>query len=156
MEKPTHTPTPWKVTNLRSRPNQSFRIAASGIGVAETIEDHDIVDGLANAEHIVLCVNAHDDLVAALANLMDQLEGIGIYIPGEDAGQWADAAGLSFSKAEQAIAKLEGGANAGCDRCGVNNRAPGSEYCSECLEGMAEAKGFEIGKKAAMLEGGAK
>lgn len=44
-------------------------------------------------------------LCEALRDLLDQLEDIGIYMPGHDEGQWADAAGLSFKKAETALAK---------------------------------------------------
>lgn len=39
----------------------------------------------------------------ALKDLLDQLEAIGPYIPGEAESQWADLAGLSFAKAEDAI-----------------------------------------------------
>jgi hypothetical protein len=39
----------------------------------------------------------------ALADLMDQLEAVGIAVPGEDAGQWADVAGLSFARAYGAL-----------------------------------------------------
>lgn len=38
----------------------------------------------------------------ALADLLNQLEGIGIYIPGEAEGQWAGTEGLSFERAEAA------------------------------------------------------
>ena len=39
----------------------------------------------------------------ALRDLLDQLEFSGIYIPGQDKGQWADAAGISFREAEAAL-----------------------------------------------------
>lgn len=52
--------------------------------------------------------SAAPELFAALADLLAQLEGIGIYIPGEDAGQWADAEGLSFAQAEKALASARG------------------------------------------------
>jgi hypothetical protein len=42
--------------------------------------------------------------VQALRDLLDQLEGVGIYIPGEDSGQWAGTEGLSFTQAEAALA----------------------------------------------------
>lgn len=59
--------------------------------------------------------------VDALRGLMEQLEGVGIYTKGEDAGQWSGTEGLSFAEAEAALAKastptpevgirLEGGA----------------------------------------------
>lgn len=40
---------------------------------------------------------------AALRDLLDQMKGVGIYIPGVDEGVVADYAGLSFARAEQAI-----------------------------------------------------
>lgn len=42
-------------------------------------------------------------LAAALQDLLGQLEGVGIYTPGEDAGQWQDAEGVSFTRAESAL-----------------------------------------------------
>ncbi len=45
-----------------------------------------------------------DALVEALRDLLDQLESVGIYIPGEDLGQWAGTEGLSFTQAEAALA----------------------------------------------------
>lgn len=47
----------------------------------------------------------YDNVVAALADLMEQLEGVGIYAPGEDSGQWADVSGLTFKQAEAALAE---------------------------------------------------
>ena len=37
----------------------------------------------------------------ALQDLLDQLEGVGLYIKGEAEGQWHGAEGLSFSRAEK-------------------------------------------------------
>jgi hypothetical protein len=51
--------------------------------------------------------NIHDELVKALSNLLDQLEGVGIYIEGVDEGQWAGTEGLSFAEASAALAKAE-------------------------------------------------
>jgi hypothetical protein len=56
----SHTPTPWEVCGHYIRP----KLPESGIQIAEFplfLENHK-----ANAAHIVRCVNAHDDLVAAL------------------------------------------------------------------------------------------
>jgi len=39
----------------------------------------------------------------ALEELLDQLQAIGIYMPGCDEGQWAGTEGLSFAKAEAAL-----------------------------------------------------
>jgi hypothetical protein len=43
------------------------------------------------------------ELRSAIIDLLNQLEAIGIYIPGEDEGQWTDAAGLSFARIEAAL-----------------------------------------------------
>lgn len=56
----------------------------------------------AHAE-IVRRWEAHEIIVEALRDLLEQLEFIGIYIPGEGEGQWADAAGISFREAETAL-----------------------------------------------------
>lgn len=53
-----------------------------------------------HAEHL-----RAERLAEALRDLLDQLEGVGIYIPGEDSGQWAGAEGLSFAQAEAALAQ---------------------------------------------------
>jgi hypothetical protein len=37
----------------------------------------------------------------ALQDLLNQLEGVGLYIKGEEDGQWHGAEGLSFSRAEK-------------------------------------------------------
>jgi len=97
---------------------------------------------IANAKRIVSCVNGCKgikdpesvvpELVAALKGLLDQLEGVGIYIPECDEGQWAGTEGLCFAQAEQVLAKLEGDGNAGCDKCGMNDREDGSRQCREC------------------------
>ncbi len=44
-------------------------------------------------------------LLAALEDLVGQLEAVGIAIKGEDAGQWADVAGLSFAQSYTALAQ---------------------------------------------------
>ena len=56
----------------------------------------------AHAE-IVRRWNTHEAMKEALRDLLEQLEFIGIYIPGEGEGQWADAAGISFREAEAAL-----------------------------------------------------
>jgi hypothetical protein len=45
----------------------------------------------------------YDDAAGALRDLLEQLRGIGIYVPGLSEGQWADAEGLSFTRAEFAL-----------------------------------------------------
>jgi hypothetical protein len=50
-------------------------------------------------------IAAAPDLLDALHDLMDQLEGVGIAIEDQDSGQWHGAEGLSFAKARAAIKK---------------------------------------------------
>jgi hypothetical protein len=42
-----------------------------------------------------------DSALEALQDLLDQLESVGLYIKGEEEGQWHGAEGLSFSRAEK-------------------------------------------------------
>lgn len=65
-----HTQTPWKVTQ------DNGIVAADGQSVAcvssHIRRDWDVKK--ANAAHIVRCVNSHDDLLAALKELGNQLQ----------------------------------------------------------------------------------
>ena len=53
----------------------------------------------------------------------------------------------AYLSASAALAQARGELNAGCDRCGTNDREPSSKYCAECnaekLSGadLAEEKG---------------
>lgn len=66
---PTHTPTPWYARfngyywDIRNGPELYDPCVAQVVGV------NDVSGGQANAEHIVKCVNAYDQLVAALQNI---------------------------------------------------------------------------------------
>ena len=67
-----HSPLPW-----RTVPSWNDIYAADGRSIAD-------VDGSANAEFIVRCVNSHDDLLAALkwlAGDMDRAGGDGYGMP---------------------------------------------------------------------------
>lgn len=79
---PTHTPTPWKVTDgtMTSFPDSVY---VSGIGrdgfqsiIAmlndDTGTDH---DKRANAAHIVKCVNAHEELLTQLKQMHNHYQG---------------------------------------------------------------------------------
>lgn len=61
----THTQGKLHVVTERTRLNQGFSIRANAGAalVAETVEDHEAVDGLRNAERLVLCWNRYDELV---------------------------------------------------------------------------------------------
>ena len=60
-----HTQGKLHVVTERTRLNQGFSIrAVDGAAlVAETVEEHAAVDGLRNAERLVLCWNRYDELV---------------------------------------------------------------------------------------------
>lgn len=62
-------------------------------------ERDELVEDLLQAANDV----SNDDTKMATVDLLNQLEGIGIYIPGCDEGQWADASGLSFQRIEAAL-----------------------------------------------------
>ncbi len=62
-----HTPTPWVVAA------GSDTVYAGPIFVCDLeLDDGDLEVMAANAEHIVLCVNAHDGLVAALESILEE------------------------------------------------------------------------------------
>ena len=65
MTTAAHTQGKLRVVTERTRLNQGFSIrAVDGAAlVAETVEDHAAVDGLRNAERLVLCWNRYDELV---------------------------------------------------------------------------------------------
>lgn len=48
-------------------------------------------------------LNSGNPALDALKDLMEQLEGIGIAIKDEDAGQWHGTEGLSFTKAWEVL-----------------------------------------------------
>jgi len=64
-----HTPTPW--TQDDTVITRNSRVIAS---VRDLCTDSQLPEDRANAAHIVRCVNAHDELVAALRNLVDETD----------------------------------------------------------------------------------
>lgn len=60
-----------------------------------------------NQEEAKLSSPRTKELLAATKDLLDQLQGIGIYIPGVDEGNWHEAEGLSFSRIEKAVGVYE-------------------------------------------------
>jgi hypothetical protein len=99
-----HTPTPWKVCRHSDNGELVVRSKSDQGIVANCQCDSYSLDnqaGLeqeckANAEHIVKCVNMHDELVDALKAMV------------EDAG-YAGATHDGLHQAETVLAKLEGG-----------------------------------------------
>ena len=55
----------------------------------------------------IAMIAALSECAEALGELLAQLEAVGIYIPGQDAGQWAECSGLSFAQAETALMVLD-------------------------------------------------
>jgi len=84
-----------------------------------------------------------DDTAGALRDLLDQLRGVGVYVRGHEEGQWADAQGLSFSRAELAL-KAYGDLAPKHDGEEVRVDAPspqaGSTVMSQALKGI----GFQV------------
>ena len=63
-----HTETPWKVAD------NCYIESEKGLDIAETLIVDNPGEGEANAEHIVHCVNCHDDLVRVLREAFILLE----------------------------------------------------------------------------------
>jgi hypothetical protein len=125
MTTQTHTQTAWTVSpyyapNEDADPLGVFRIKeveAEAQKWDDAITDtepnsQEERDAIDNREEITesarRLIAAAPEMLEALRGLLDQLEAAGIYIPGEDSGQWHGAEGLSFRKASEAIAKAEG------------------------------------------------
>lgn len=106
--KTQHTPTPWKVRQayLNGEPcNYTIHTGMTTIAGCSYDEQ-----GEANASRIVKCVNAHDELVAALRELLSSFDELRKEYPC-DLFNEPDSSG--FQNAERAtalLAKLEGGA----------------------------------------------
>jgi len=111
--KPQHTSAPWRVDydpdpfdsaqsilrviDPRGDDHPQGPLVIANINVA-AFAPH-MEEPLANAAIIAAAPAA----IAALEDLMDQLEGIGIAVKGEDSGQWHGAEGLSFDQARAAL-----------------------------------------------------
>jgi len=94
-----HTPGKLRVVTERTRPNQAFSIRGEGeVLIAETVEDHETVNGQANAERLAHCWNCHDDLVASLREILADV----------DAGNAETKATSRWARAHAVIAKAEG------------------------------------------------
>jgi len=74
----THTPTPWRIRDC----GNTEIIGANG----RTVET--LPGASYNAAHIVRCVNAHDELVAALRKAERVLNHIGAASGSEHIGAW--------------------------------------------------------------------
>lgn len=104
MSDTTHTPGEWKTSHFFLNPPgvpqwHIFTTAPSdGAYIAVTCGNADAETREANAERIVLCCNAHDDLVAALKALLS--DNLGPQI--DDGANWdacCDMAKAALAKA---------------------------------------------------------
>jgi hypothetical protein len=121
MPKPKHligTPLGRAITkNLPTcnQPAEPFDGDAGGLAgeipAAQPKENIDLMALLMRIKtrHDVALYSAAPDLLSALIDLMEQLEGIGIAGSDDDAdeGQWRGTEGLTFAKARAAIAKTK-------------------------------------------------
>jgi hypothetical protein len=64
-----HTPTPWQVITVRG----ATQVSGNGKIIASIVQPAE-----ANAAHIVRCVNAHDELVAALQLAQKVLDALAL------------------------------------------------------------------------------
>lgn len=92
MSTPEHTPTPWKAETHRDDYPEVIGPDRQAIC--------DAVETLPDAEHIVRCVNAHDDLLAAARFAQAWILGLTLSGGGD---------GEVLAKLHEAIAKATGG-----------------------------------------------
>lgn len=69
-----HTSTPW-TTGLSTTTRRYVTNSSGSVGVCSVWCDDDEATGIANAAHIVRCVNAHDALVEALKACLPYVSG---------------------------------------------------------------------------------
>jgi hypothetical protein len=70
----THTRTPWAISKTRTVSTRHDIYVTDPLtekSVVARVTEFEDGEGIANAEHIVKCVNAHDELVAALELMVD-------------------------------------------------------------------------------------
>lgn len=71
MTTPKHTPTPWKRSGANTIHGPDCIVAFVG-GTEREVKMHSGERWEADAVHIVRCVNSHDELVAALADIREE------------------------------------------------------------------------------------
>jgi hypothetical protein len=90
----SHTPTPWLVERRTIITDKSAAIA-----YASTSRAMEYAEG--NAAHIVRCVNAHDELVAALRAIADSWPAHGSMTVNAIADAMAEKARAALAKAKE-------------------------------------------------------
>jgi len=148
----TYHPTPFEAHQFEIWTTGGFGRGEARIQVALTFDELITRD-------IVHSDNVHSDLVRALFNLLEQLEGVGIYIKGQDEGQWAGTEGLSFAEANAALTRVSEGSGRGpvgvCSRCspGSWTQTPQGCSCPSCPTWCGcECRHKQTGEDAAIEE----
>jgi hypothetical protein len=95
-----YTPTPWKTVG------ETLVYGQDNYCIAATMSDHwvsnrDIDESLANAQHIVRCINSHDDLVSALKSLLLEAEAFASVIKPYQASTALEYARAALKKATE-------------------------------------------------------
>lgn len=68
-----HSPTPWRLLPRADPTDRLCIVDGDGIAVQFPLMDLPPPQECANTEYVILCVNAHDELVAALEKLLAEL-----------------------------------------------------------------------------------
>lgn len=118
-EPKTHSPTPWAIAGMTVIWSPSAKAIVAGVSaLRETDEvkysephvrtDPDGHEICANAAHIVHCVNTHDELVAALKNVVTMCAFVGLpERVAEDIPELACKVNITLEVAWAALAKAE-------------------------------------------------
>jgi hypothetical protein len=101
-----HTPTPWEYVSepephVRRKGGKATLLMLSNVVGEQKVSD---------LKHAVNCVNAHDELVAALKALTKDITESDLVISEQQAGESGIEAAAAFRAAFYVLAKLEGGA----------------------------------------------
>lgn len=97
-----HTPGPWEVSTIEGE--DVLMVGGGEDGSAIVADVRTGWNGLGMDEANARLIASAPEMLAALKELLDQLEGIGI-------PEWSGAEGLCLTQARAAIAKAEGGAS---------------------------------------------
>lgn len=111
MTQPNHTPTPWSIdgynlTGVLAKPIFTKDFGKIYPKVCDcSSKSLSIGEQLANAKHIVKCVNCHDELLSALKNAKSELEIYHDSLQGDNEAQ--DEIYVVIREIEVALSKAE-------------------------------------------------
>lgn len=142
-----HTPIPWGIEQTEDKnwvgPMRDFGHKVKEIVFSlergEELKFHVRARADANAEFICLAVNNFKPMREAIQALVDLYADL---VKSGDCGGWNPEKDKEVIAA-RAVLALAKGENAGCDRCGTNDRALGKQVCPQC-EGDGEQPGAPI------------